>query len=87
MTTKPPTAPKLKSPAQVNAEFARNGVSKAEWARAHKVSRAVVYQVLAGKKKGLRGEAHKVAVLLGLKAGALGVTPSDMAAQAMRSAT
>lgn len=86
MTTRHPPAPKLKSAAQIEAEFKRNGVSKAEWARAHNVSRAVVYQVLAGKKKGLRGESHKVAVLLGLKAGNLGVTPADMAASAMRSA-
>lgn len=84
MTNK--AAPNLKSPAEVNAEFDRAGVSKAAWARAHKVSRAVVYQVLAGKKKGLRGESHKVAVLLGLKRGRLGVLPSDMASSTMKDA-
>lgn len=30
---------------------------------------ATTYQVLAGRKKGRRGEAHKVAVLLGMKEG------------------
>ena len=30
---------------------------------------ATTYQVLAGRKKGRRGEAHKVAVLLGMKDG------------------
>ena len=30
---------------------------------------ATTYQVLAGRKKGRRGEAHRVAVLLGMKLG------------------
>ncbi|WP_307495549.1 MULTISPECIES: DNA-binding protein [Pseudomonas] len=33
------------------------------------VDPATTYQVLAGRKKGRRGEAHKVAVLLGMKEG------------------
>ncbi len=32
---------------------------------------ATTYQVLAGRKKGRRGEAHKVAVLLGMKEGVI----------------
>lgn len=35
---------------------------------------ATTYQVLAGRKKGRRGEAHKVAVLLGMKLGTITVT-------------
>ncbi|MDD5443804.1 MAG: DNA-binding protein, partial [Pseudomonas fluorescens] len=35
----------------------------------HGVDPATTYQVLAGRKKGRRGEAHKVAVLLGMKEG------------------
>lgn len=73
------TPPKLKTLAEANSQFADCGVSKAAWARTHKVSRATLYQVLAGKKKGLRGEAHRVAVLLGLKRGLLDVQPADLA--------
>ena len=39
------------------------------FAREHGVDPATTYQVLAGRKKGRRGEAHKVAVLLGMKEG------------------
>ncbi|GAB1387837.1 DNA-binding protein [Rubrivivax sp.] len=59
----------LKSLRQVRAEFTRKGVSIAAWARAHDVSASLVYAVLAGRKKCLRGSSHRVAVLLGLKAG------------------
>ena len=81
MTKKLETPQRLKSLAEANAVFEDTGISKAAWARAHKVSRAVVYQVLSGKKKGLRGQSHKVAVLLGLKRGRLGVRAVDMASQ------
>ena len=45
------------------------GKSVQEFAREHGVDPATTYQVLAGRKKGKRGEAHKVAVLLGMKDG------------------
>ncbi|MGH6624311.1 MAG: DNA-binding protein [Burkholderiaceae bacterium] len=63
------TGRKLKTPAQVRAEFARNGVAVTSWARANNVQGRVVFDVLSGKCKGQRGEGHKVAVLLGLKSG------------------
>jgi len=51
--------------------LAYHGVSVAQWARQHGFSRELVYQVLAGKKLGVRGQSHDIAVLLGMKAGAL----------------
>jgi gp16 family phage-associated protein len=45
------------------------GKSVQAFAREHGVDPATTYQVLAGRKKGRRGEAHKVAVLLGMKEG------------------
>ena len=54
---------------QVKADFARKGMPIARWAAANAVSRFVVYQVLSGKNKGHYGEAHRVAVMLGLKDG------------------
>jgi gp16 family phage-associated protein len=43
------------------------GKSVQEFAREHAVDAATTYQVLSGRKKGLRGEAYRVAVLLGMK--------------------
>lgn len=53
-------------------EFARHGASIAEWARINGFSAAVVYQVLQGKRRCLRGQAHQIAVALGIKDGAIG---------------
>lgn len=61
----------MKTRDQVRAEFDRQGISISEWARTHRVDRSTTYQVLRGDKKGRRGEAHKVAVLLGLKQGVI----------------
>jgi hypothetical protein len=38
---------------------------------ANHVSAQLTYQVLAGKKRCLRGQSHDIAVMLGLKAGQL----------------
>lgn len=62
-------AQELKTPAQVRAEFDRKGASIAEWARENNLSPQRVYDVLQKRNKGKRGEAHKAAVLLGLKEG------------------
>lgn len=60
---------RLNTPAQARAEFERRGVSIAAWAREHGVSRSLVYEILAGRKKCHRGDSHRIAVLLGLKDG------------------
>lgn len=51
----------------VKARFAAEGVSIAEWSRAQGFNQTTVYRLLAGKIRGIRGEAHKIAVALGLK--------------------
>ncbi|MFC3549437.1 DNA-binding protein [Lysobacter cavernae] len=61
--------PALKTPEEALADLDRRGVSIAAFARAHQLRYMTVYQVLHGGKKGLRGEAHRAAVLLGIKAG------------------
>lgn len=53
----------------VRAEFARRGLSISEWARRNGVSAQLTYQILAGRKLGLRGQSHTICVLLGLKSG------------------
>jgi len=64
---------KLRTPEEARAQFDLTGVSIAGWARDHGFSRAMVYAVLSGKKKGKRGSAHKIAVLLGIKEGVIAV--------------
>ncbi len=59
----------LRTVDEVRSEFDRRGVSVSAWARAHQVSAQLTYQVLAGKKRCLRGQSHDIAVLLGLKQG------------------
>ena len=45
------------------------GESIAEFARRNKLNTRSVYGVLYGNNKGRRGDAHKAAVALGIKAG------------------
>ena len=61
----------LKSPLQVKTEFEMLGVPIAEWAREHGFSLPLVYRVLRGEGKHLRGETHRIAVLLGIKQGVI----------------
>lgn len=60
---------RVKTPEQVRAEFDARGMSISDFASKHDLSRAIVYGVLSGNKKGRRGESHRAAVLLGIKAG------------------
>ena len=52
---------------QVRRKFEDSGMTVAEWARRHGFSVGCVYDVLRGKSLGRRGEAHRVAVALGIK--------------------
>lgn len=59
----------LRTPDEVRADFEARGQSLRAWARAHRLNPTIVYGVLTGAKKGRRGQAHRAAVLLGLKRG------------------
>ncbi|MDO8908894.1 MAG: DNA-binding protein [Pseudohongiella sp.] len=61
--------PQLLTPEQARSALDKAGKSIAEFARDHSLDEPTVYQILAGRKKGRRGEAHRAAVLLGIKAG------------------
>lgn len=61
----------LKTPSEVRAEFRRMGITVKAWALANGLSPAVVHQALKGSRPCVRGELHRAAVLLGLKAGVL----------------
>lgn len=55
--------------AAVREEFKRAGISLTEWAKAQGFKRMTVVDVLRGHRRGDRGEAHLVAIALGLKDG------------------
>jgi gp16 family phage-associated protein len=59
----------MKTTEEVRADMARRGVTAAAWARKNGVAPETVRGVLLGRIKGRSGEAHKVAVLLGIKDG------------------
>lgn len=56
---------------EARARLARQGISAKDWAEQHDLSPSTVYAVLNGQKKCLRGEAHRAAVLLGIKDGVI----------------
>jgi len=56
---------------EIREEFRKRGLSISDWARINGFSTSLVYQVLSGRRKALRGESHKIAVLLGLKEGVI----------------
>lgn len=49
------------------ASFAAAGVTVAQWARARGFSVRLVYQVLGGQRKCLRGQSHQIATELKMK--------------------
>ncbi|WP_226463362.1 MULTISPECIES: DNA-binding protein [Hydrogenophaga] len=55
------------SPETVKLQFELHGLSIREWAQAQGFSERLVYAVLSGKSKGMRGESFRIAVALGLR--------------------
>lgn len=63
------STPQLLTIEQARAQLDARGESIAEFARRKNVNARAVYQLLYGEKKGRRGESHRAAVALGIKAG------------------
>ncbi len=61
----------LRTAEEARAELQRQGISISGWATANGFSTNLVFEVLAGRKKCLRGQSHNIAVKLGLKVGAI----------------
>lgn len=61
-------SPRLRTPAQVRKWIEVNGINITDWCRQNHFSRHTVADLLRGKRKGHRGEAHRAAVALGMKA-------------------
>jgi len=62
----------VKTAEEVKNNFRVLGISIAEWCRLNSFSAPICYQLLSGKKKGIRGQSHQIAVALGLKEGVIG---------------
>lgn len=67
--TKVPAEEEVLDIAAVRAAFADSGMSIAEWARENGFSASLVYHLLAGRNRGVRGQSHRIAVALRLKRG------------------
>ena len=60
---------KLRTGQEVKDEFARCGLSVRSWAEANGFKKEDVYAVLDGRNKAKYGNAHAIAVALGMKEG------------------
>lgn len=63
--------PATVTPEQARADLDRRGISIAEFSRKHGLNKNLVSDLLNGRIKGRRGEAHRAAVLLGVKDGVI----------------
>mgnify|MGYP003647671602 CR=1 FL=1 len=61
------------------ARLIAQGLSSKEWAKLHGLNPSTVYAVLNGQQKCLRGDAHRAAVLLGIKPAVVTHYPAAMA--------
>lgn len=52
---------------RIREDFYQRGESVAEWSRHHGFRAGAVYRVLSGQSLAARGNAHKIAVALGVK--------------------
>lgn len=52
----------------IKADFERRGETISKWAQREGFDAQNVYAVLSGRNRGIRGEAHSIAVRLGIKA-------------------
>jgi gp16 family phage-associated protein len=68
MWRKPATA-SVRTPEEAGEWLRANGLSVTEFCRIHNLDRSIVFDLLRGKLKGHRGQAHDAAVLLGMKQG------------------
>lgn len=57
----------VKTIAEVRADFIARGLCISAWARENGFSANLVFDILGGRKKCLRGQSHRIAVRLGIK--------------------
>ncbi len=67
---------KQRTPDEARAALKEAGISITQWAIANQFSPNLVFEVLGGRKKCVRGQAHEIAVKLGIKAGTICTDPA-----------
>lgn len=70
---------KLRTAAEARAWLDYQGITVSQWARENNVHHSLVREILAGRKKCLRGMSHNIAVLLGMKHGVITSRPARVA--------
>lgn len=65
----------LRTPEEAHQWLDYHGISIAQWSRENNVPHGLVREILAGRKKCLRGMSHNIAVLLGMKEGVITTRP------------
>jgi len=60
---------KLRTAKEARAWLSYLGITVAQWSREHGFNEQLVREVLAGRKLGLRGHSHNIAIALGMKNG------------------
>jgi gp16 family phage-associated protein len=71
---------KLRTPEDAKAWLNYQGISVPEFCRQNNLpSVSLVYEIINGRKRCLRGTSHNIAVLLGMKHGVLTTHPGRMA--------
>ena len=68
MDTEIPTPLDLRTPEKVLKHFHAHGITVSGWCRENKFSRSIVNALLHRNAPGLRGQSHRAAIALGLKA-------------------
>lgn len=72
-----PERQELLTAEQVRKRFEQGGLAMSDWARAKGFNPVLVRTVIAGRRKCLRGQSHKIAVELGMKRGSTKTSLSD----------
>lgn len=67
---------KLRTHTEARAWLSYQGITIAQWSRENDAPHYLVREILAGRKKCLRGMSHNIAVLLGMKDGVLTDRPA-----------
>jgi len=70
---------KIRTPDEAKEWLAYQGISAAEFCRMHGLPTSLVYEILNGRKRCLRGMSHNIAVLLGMKRGVVTTRPARVA--------
>lgn len=72
------SAIQVRTPAEARDWLKRHGVPVTDWAKAHGFDPTVVFSLLNGRTRGLRGQAHLAAIALGMKAPPSAGEPSPL---------